>query len=251
VVGEARRVATCGFKEIAITGVHLGSYGRDLAPAVSLVDLLRALERLETDVTFRISSLEPMDCVPAIVDLVARSAGRFAPHFHLPLQHASDRLLAAMRRPYGLDDYRRLVDSIADRLPHASIGSDVIVGFPGETEDDFARTLDYLPASPLSHLHAFPYSDRPGTEAAGMAGKVAGPVTRERGARIRAVGAELSRRFRQSQVGTRRPGLTLEDGTLVVTDNYLKLRIAPGHARNARVMVRVEADGRGRVETGA
>ena len=96
--------------------------------------------------TFRISSLEPMDCTPEIVDLVAASGGRFAPHFHLPLQHASDRMLGAMRRPYTLDDYRRLVDGIVERLPHASIGSDMIVGFPGETDDDFAANAAYLPA---------------------------------------------------------------------------------------------------------
>ena len=123
--------------------------------------------------TFRVSSLEPMDCTPEIVALVARS-GRFLPHFHLPLQHASDRMLAAMRRPYTLDDYRRLVDDIAARLPHASIGSDMIVGFPGETDDDFAANLGYLPSSPLTHLHVFPYSDRPGTEASAMGDKVHG-----------------------------------------------------------------------------
>jgi threonylcarbamoyladenosine tRNA methylthiotransferase MtaB len=232
------RVADAGFKEVAIAGVHLGSYGRDLSPRVSLLDLLRALESLDRDVTYRISSLEPMDCTPEIVDLVARS-DRFMPHFHLPLQHASDRMLAAMRRPYTLDDYRRLVDSIHSRLPHASIGTDMIVGFPGESAKDFAANLDYLPTSPLTHLHVFPYSDRPGTEASRMSGKVHGSVIRDRGMRLREIGAGLSRRSRESQVGTIRPALTLEDGSLVVTDNYLKVRIAPGRARNERVRVRI------------
>jgi threonylcarbamoyladenosine tRNA methylthiotransferase MtaB len=243
VVREVVRIAESGFKEITLTGVHLGSYGRDLQPRTSLVELLRTIGRTGADATFRVSSLEPMDCTPEIVDLVASSRGRFAPHFHLPLQHASDRILAQMQRPYTLDYYRRLVDGIAGRLPHASIGSDVIVGFPGETDDDFARDLEYLPASPLSHLHVFPYSDRPGTAATAMSGKVAGPVTRERGARIRQIGAELSRRFRARQVGSVRPGLTLEDGTLVVTDNYLKVRIPPGRTRNERVYVQLADDG--------
>ena len=110
--------AESGFKEIALTGVHLGSYGRDLGSPARCCDLLVALDRLSLDVTFRVSSLEPMDCTPAIVDLVASSGGRFAPHFHLPLQHASDRVLALMRRPYSLGYYRRLVDSIVERLPH-------------------------------------------------------------------------------------------------------------------------------------
>ena len=240
VAGEVRRVAAAGFKEVALTGVHLGSYGRDLDQPLSLVDLLSTLGELPLDVTFRISSLEPMDCTTAIVDLVAASGGRFAPHFHLPLQHASDRMLALMERPYALDDYRRLVDRIRGRLPHASIGSDVIVGFPGESAGDFERNLDYLPRSPLSHLHVFPYSDRPDTVASRLPGKVEGAVVRERGARIRDIGAALARAFRDRQRGEIRPGLTLEDGTLVVTDNYLKVRIPPGRQRNERVWVSID-----------
>ncbi len=239
VVSEVRRIADAGFKEIAVTGVHLGSFGRDLEPGASLLELLRALDRLPADVTFRMSSLEPMDCLPEIVDLIARSGGRFAPHFHLPLQHASDRVLAAMRRPYTLAYYRALVDRIVSRLPHASIGSDMIVGFPGEGADDFAANVDYLPGSPLTHLHVFPYSDRDGTSASRMGGKVDGSSIRSRGAALRAIGASLTRRFHEAQRGSVRPGLTLEDGTLVVTDNYLKLRIPPGFARNQRVQVRV------------
>jgi threonylcarbamoyladenosine tRNA methylthiotransferase MtaB len=237
-VREIARVAASGFKEVTLTGVHLGSYGRDLTPASSLLALLRTLDAIDGDVTFRISSLEPMDCTREIVALVADS-GRFLPHFHLPLQHASARILAAMRRPYTLDDYRRLVDDVATRLPHASIGSDMIVGFPGETDDDVAANLAYLPSSPLTHLHVFPYSDRPGTEASAMPGKVHGSIVRERGAQLRTIGADLAARFRIAQTGTVRPGLTLEDGTLVVTDNYLKVRIDPGTPRNTRVLVRL------------
>jgi threonylcarbamoyladenosine tRNA methylthiotransferase MtaB len=236
---EARRAVEAGFREIALTGVHLGSYGRDLGPPSSLVDLLRELERADLGVTFRISSLEPMDCTRDIVELVALSGGVFAPHFHLPLQHASDRMLMAMRRPYTLGLFRDLVDGIIDRLPHASIGTDMIVGFPGETDEDFAANQEYLPRSPLSHLHVFPYSDRPGTAAAVMRGKVDGAVTRERGARLRAIGGALSARFRGAQVGTVRPALTLDDGSVAVTDNYLKVRIAAGRGRNERVQVRL------------
>jgi threonylcarbamoyladenosine tRNA methylthiotransferase MtaB len=243
VVREVTRIAAAGFKEIALTGVHLGSYGRDLPSREGLIDLLRALERVHADVVFRISSLEPMDCTPEIVEIVASSGGRFAPHFHLPLQHASDRLLAAMRRPYTLEYYRCLLATIHARLPHASIGSDMIVGFPGETDEDFRANLEYLPASPLTHLHVFPYSDRPGTEATAMRGKVDGVTIRERGARLRHIGAALTRRFHEAQAGTTRPGLTLEDGTLVVTDNYLKVRIPAGLARNQRVALRISQDG--------
>jgi threonylcarbamoyladenosine tRNA methylthiotransferase MtaB len=246
-VAEVERVADAGFKEVIVTGVHLGSYGRELDPAATLLDLLRGLDAVRGDVTFRISSLEPMDCSREVVDFVAAS-GRFLPHFHLPLQHASDRMLAAMRRPYTLAYYRRLVDNILGRLPHASIGSDMIVGFPGETDADFSENLGYLPASPLTHLHVFPYSDRPGTAASSMREKVHGSVIRERAAQLRDTGARLARRFLASQAGTTRPGLTLEDGTLVVTDNYLKVRIAPGTARNQRVRVRLPGNPADRAE---
>jgi len=246
IVCEVRRVAAAGFKEVALTGVHLGSYVRDLAEPSSLFDLLRALDRVDADVQFRVSSLEPMDCTAEIVDLIATS-GRMLPHFHLPLQHASDRILRAMRRPYTLDAYRRLVDGIHARLPHASIGSDMIVGFPGETDADVALNVAYLPSSPLTHLHVFPYSDRPGTDASSLPEKVHGAVVRARGIELRRIGADLARRFRDTQTGTVRPGLTLEDGTLVVTDNYLKVRIAPGTQRNARVNVLMMPDGRGSV----
>jgi threonylcarbamoyladenosine tRNA methylthiotransferase MtaB len=242
VVREVERVVSAGFKEVALTGVHLGSYGRDLKPGSSLAGLLRMLDSVGGDVVFRISSLEPMDCTPEVVDIVAGSGGRFAPHFHLPLQHASDPVLARMRRPYTLTDYRRLVDSILARLPHASIGSDMIAGFPGETDDEFAANVEYLPGSCLSHLHVFPYSDRPGTDASAIADKVGGRAVRERASVLRQIGADLSRRFRDSQRGTVRPALTLDDGTLVVTDNYLKLRIPAGLPRNVRVMVSVDGD---------
>jgi threonylcarbamoyladenosine tRNA methylthiotransferase MtaB len=237
---EVRRIAAAGFLEIALTGVHLGSYGRDLEPRVGLIDLLRALSELDEDLTFRISSLEPMDCTPEIVELVAGSGGRFAPHFHLPLQHASDHVLRRMRRPYSLDFYKRLTDGLVERLPHVSIGSDLIAGFPAETDEEFEANLSYLPSSPLSHVHVFPYSDRPGTAATAMANKVPPPVIRGRAARLRQIGAELSRRFRTAQIGAIRPALTIDDGTIVVTDNYLKLRIPDGLFRNKRVRVLIQ-----------
>ena len=238
VVAAVSHAAASGFHEIVLTGVHLGSFGRDLESSSSLTALLRALDRHPSDVTFRLSSLEPMDCRPEVVDLVAGS-GRFAPHFHLPLQHASDTMLRRMRRPYSLDLYRRVVDGIRDRLPHAGIGSDLIAGFPGEREEDAHRMLDYLSGSPLSYLHVFPYSPRSGTEASRLSGRVPGTLVRDRARALRTVGAELSRRFREAQVGVERPGLTLEGGTVVLTDSYLKVQVAPGRDGNERVRVRI------------
>jgi threonylcarbamoyladenosine tRNA methylthiotransferase MtaB len=248
VLAEARRVASLGFREIALTGVHLGSYGRDMLPSSSLPRLLRGLADWSmsadgADVVFRISSLEPMDCATSVVDLVAASP-TFAPHFHLPLQHASNRILAAMRRPYTIQYYMDLVGEIRRRLPHAAIGSDVIVGFPGETDEDFSELVNYLERSPLTHVHVFPYSDRPGTLAAGMCDRVAPPIVRARAQRVREISERLSKRFRESQVGVCHRALTLENGQVAVTGNYLKVAIPPGHRRNEWVTVRLSSDSR-------
>jgi threonylcarbamoyladenosine tRNA methylthiotransferase MtaB len=221
-----------------VCGVHLGSYGRDRGDGSSLSSLLRRLGEWPSDVLFRISSLEPMDCTPEIVELVA-SSGRFAPHFHLPLQHGDDAMLRAMRRPYTAASYESLVHGIVERMPDACIGTDVIAGFPGETDAQADRLAKRLERLPLSYLHVFSYSDRPGTEASGMAGKIDGPTIRMRGARLRAIGEKLAGSFRASQVGTVRRALVVDDGTAVVTDNYLKLAIDTVRTRNEWVTVRV------------
>jgi threonylcarbamoyladenosine tRNA methylthiotransferase MtaB len=241
VFAEVARLAAAGYKEIWLVGVHLGSYGRDLPGPSSLLDLVRALDGAPGDVTFRISSLEPMDCSRDIVDLVAAS-GRFAPHFHLPLQHGTDRLLELMRRPYPFARYRDLVEYIRGRLPHAAIGTDLIAGFPGESEGEAEASADATSRLPLSYLHVFPYSDRPGTEATAMTSKVTSAEGKRRAGRLREIGAGLATRFVRSQVGTVRPGLTLDDGTTVLTDNFLKVSIPPGLERNVRVRVRIEDD---------
>lgn len=244
VLRAVESAVAAGYREIALCGVHLGSYGRDLDDGSSLGSLLRCLGAWPSDVLFRISSLEPMDCTPEIVDLVA-SSPRFAPHFHLPLQHGDDAMLRAMRRPYTAEWFESLVHGIAERLPDACIGTDVIAGFPGETDaqaDALARRLERLP---VSYLHVFSYSDRPGTEASGMAGKVDGATIKARGARLRTVGEKLAGSFRASQVGTVRRSLVVDDGTSVVTDNYIKLAIDTVRTRNEWVHVRVESAHRG------
>lgn len=242
VLAEATRLDAEGFKEAALTGVHIGSYGRDLDSSTTLLTLLRALDQHPSALWFRLSSLEPMDCTTEIVDLVA-SSGRFAPHFHLPLQSASDRVLRAMRRPYTVDDFDRLVTHVRHRLPDAGIGSDCVVGFPGETPNDVDENLEYLANSPLTYLHVFPYSDRPGTEATGMAGKVAHHDVRTRARSVRECGAELAARFRSAQVGSVRPALTIDGGRVALTDNYLKVRLPGDELDNQRVRVRVTGAG--------
>ena len=239
-LAHVRRDIQCavdaGYKEIAITGVHLGSYGRDRQDGSSLTTLVQVLASWPSDVLFRISSLEPMDCTPAIVDAVATSP-RMAPHFHLPLQHGCNSVLARMRRPYAAGDYRALVECIHESMPHASIGSDVIVGFPGETDAEFATMCRVVEQLPLTHLHVFPYSDRPDTSASAMHDKVDGVAVRERGRVVRAIGERMARRFRESLAGSVRRALTVDDGWSAVTDNYIKVRLDRQHRRNEWVDV--------------
>ena len=236
VVRAVDRAVAAGYKEIVLTGVHLGSYGRDLAGRLSLLTLLRQLSDRSDDVLFRISSLEPMDCTRDLVALFAMSSN-VAPHFHLPLQHASNSVLRSMRRPYTIDYYCRLVTEIAGLMPDVSIGSDVIVGFPGETDRHFEESAATLRGLPLSHLHVFPYSDRPGTEASAIYPKVDGTVIRERGRVVREIGGQMASRFRNAQHGTSRRALVVDDGWSAVTDNYIKVRLNERADRNTWVRV--------------
>ena len=242
VIDQVGDAVAAGFKEMMITGVHLGCYGRDLQPAIGLAELLHALAAHAPGVRFRLSAVEPMDFDDGVVGAVADGA-HFARHFHLPLQHASDRILSAMARPYTLDRYRRVVGNLLDACPDAAIGTDLIVGFPGETNADFEACVGYLDASPLAYVHVFPFSPRPGTAAAQMGGRPRGAEVRRRVQELRAVGADLNRRFRRRFLGSVRDGLTIEDGTLVLTDNYLRVRIPAGLPRNERVRVKIAADG--------
>jgi threonylcarbamoyladenosine tRNA methylthiotransferase MtaB len=239
VIDRISRAVDAGYKEIVITGVHLGSYGRDLSSRASLADLVHRLAAWDADVLFRLSSLEPMDCSPEIVDAVAASP-RLAPHFHLPLQHGSDPVLARMRRPYTAMFFHQLVERIHAEMPHAAIGTDLIAGFPGETEDEFEETTELLRDLPLSHLHVFPYSDRPGTEASQLDCKVDGATIRARGAQLRAIGHEMSVRFRRTQHGSVRRALTVDDGLSAVTDNYVKVALEQKRSRNEWISVRID-----------
>jgi threonylcarbamoyladenosine tRNA methylthiotransferase MtaB len=244
VIDDVRRAIAAGYKEIAITGVHLGSYGRDLHDGSSLARLVRILGETADDVLFRISSLEPMDCTDDIVDIVA-SSSRLAPHFHLPLQNGSDDILRMMRRPYTLSYYARLIDRITRLMPHAAVGSDIIVGFPGETSRHFAEMVATLEKMPLTYLHVFPYSDRPGTRASQLRPKVDGMEIRERARQVREIGERMTQRFRRSQWGRVTRALTVDDGKSVVTVNYLKLRLDATYPRNQWIDVRVMEDLRG------
>ena len=251
VLKEVERVVDAGFKEIALTGVHLGSYGRDLTPPASLLSCCGVAAKSTTrSVRFpgEARGGSRTSCSASVLSSRWTARPRSSSWWRrrrrlppLPPSAAARQRSRASRHasPIHHRAVGALVDSIRARMPGASIGSDVIVGFPGETDDDFAELAAYLDGSPLTHVHVFPYSDRPGTEASALAGKVAGTVVRERARLVRDIAQRLSARFRNGQVGTVHRGLTLEDGTLVVTGNYLKVRIAPGRGRNEWVDLRL------------
>ncbi|MDE3137314.1 MAG: tRNA (N(6)-L-threonylcarbamoyladenosine(37)-C(2))-methylthiotransferase MtaB [Acidobacteriota bacterium] len=230
VVEEITRLACAGAREVVLSGINLGGYGRDFALRTSLADLLdRVIDETPVE-RLRLSSLEPMHLTADLIDRIA-SSNRIAPHFHIPLQSGSDRILAAMHRWYRAEHYARRIELIAERMPDAAVGADVIAGFPGETEADHRATVELVRRLAFSYLHVFSFSPRPGTEAARLPGAVRPDEIRERSRELRALAAEKAARFRASQSGRVTRALTLQtirDGaTDALTGNYLTVSI-PG-----------------------
>jgi threonylcarbamoyladenosine tRNA methylthiotransferase MtaB len=195
---EARKAAQQGAREIVLTGVNIGDFGT--SHNESLIDLVRALDGLDHVARYRISSIEPNLLDDELIEEVARSA-RFQPHFHLPLQSGSDDILAAMRRRYRTDLYRNRVEHIRRVMPHASIGVDVIVGFPGETQAKFEETLEFIKSLDVSYLHVFTYSERANTTALRIADVVPMHVRRERNKVLRNLSLKKQRQHYERQIG--------------------------------------------------
>ncbi|KIH76651.1 threonylcarbamoyladenosine tRNA methylthiotransferase MtaB [Geoalkalibacter ferrihydriticus] len=197
---QVRQLVARGYPEIVLTGIHIGGYGADLSPSTSLHELVARIEA-ETDVRrLRLGSIEPTEIPNALVERVAASAV-VCPHFHIPLQSGDDGILQRMNRLYDTQFFRRMIAGIHSRMPEGAIGLDVIVGFPGETDEQFATTCRFVEELPATHLHVFPFSKRPGTPAALMPDQVPAAVAKERAARLRALGEEKTRAFAQRFVG--------------------------------------------------
>ncbi|MBI1735996.1 MAG: tRNA (N(6)-L-threonylcarbamoyladenosine(37)-C(2))-methylthiotransferase MtaB [Candidatus Rokubacteria bacterium] len=228
VVAQVRRLVDAGHPEVVLTGVDLGHYGADLTPRTTLATLLRDLETVPGLRWLRLSSILPAYVTAELLDVIAGSAV-VAPHFHIPLQSGSDRVLRGMRRPYSVRMYRDVVERLAARVPGLGLGADVIVGFPGETDADFAATVRLVDELPFSYLHVFAYSDRTGTEAATRPGRVDPRTIARRSAVLRARSGAKARAFREALVGRTVDALVLETrdratgGLVGLTGSYVEV----------------------------
>jgi threonylcarbamoyladenosine tRNA methylthiotransferase MtaB len=228
VLDQVRALVATGHLDVTLTGVDIGHYGWDLYPRTTLAALLRGLAEVADLRWLRLSSVLPSYFTPELLDAVT-TLPVMAPHLHLPLQSGSDRVLRLMRRPYHTAMYRALVDRLAAAIPGLGLGADVIVGHPGETEEDFDATMRFVEALPFSSLHVFAYSDRKGTEAARRPDHVPAAVIRERSGRLRRLGALKNLAFRRGLVGRRREAVVLaarnrRTGLLAgLTDNYVEV----------------------------
>ena len=242
VVREVDTLAANGYREIVLSGINLGRWGRELLPRTNFAAMLRAiLERTPIE-KLRISSVELMDWTNELIELIA-SSPRICKHAHVPLQSGADKILRKMHRKYRPWHYADRIERIRRAMPDAAIGADVMVGFPGETADDFEQTRELIDHLPFTYLHVFTYSSRPGTPSAAMPDQVPVQVARERNRILRELAAQKKRAFLESFIGREVEAITLThfDGTYseALTDNYLKLYVRGRHQPNQRLQAAI------------
>jgi threonylcarbamoyladenosine tRNA methylthiotransferase MtaB len=226
IVEEASRLAE-HHPEVSLTGIHIGLYGKDLRQRETLPALLDMLLVNVPGVRFRIGSLECGQLGDRVIELMEGSGGRLAPHLHVPLQSGSDRVLKMMRRAYLSGRYRSKVELLCERVWPLGLGTDVIVGFPGEMEEDHRRTFELIEALPFTYVHVFPYSDRKGTDAEKLPGRVPPQVKAERSREIRELVQRKAQAYRSRRNGT--SALVILEGDdleTAVTGDYLKVPAA-------------------------
>lgn len=232
-LSQARDLSEQGFKEVVLTGIHLGTYGEDLLPSLSLLDLLQALEEEPLEFRLRLSSIEPGEFTPQLIDFLA-SSRRICPHLHIPMQSGDDRTLQRMNRNYSHAFFEDLVNRLIRSIRGLAIGLDVIGGFPGEDEQAFKNTMNLIERFPLAYLHVFPFSRRKGTTAAGFPGQIPSQVIRGRCQALRELGQKKRNQFHQSFLGQRMKVLVeskrdRESGMLKgYSQNYLPLFLPGG-----------------------
>lgn len=247
VVENAKKIAALGVKEIVLTGVNIGDFGNGTEviegvrpkKEAMFIDLIKELDEVEGIERFRISSIEPNLCTDEVIEFVANSK-RFVPHFHIPLQSGSDKILRLMSRRYKRDLYKSRVEKIKEVMPHCCIGVDVIVGFPGETEEDFMETYHFLNELDVSYFHVFTYSERANTPANEMQGVVDMGVRKQRNKMLRILSGKKKHAFYSQYAGATRKVLlehSKKEGMLNgFTDNYIKISIPDTHLSEGQII---------------
>ncbi len=242
VLSQVRSLAAEGFVEIVLTGIHLGGYGHDLKPKIDLTSLLEKIIESRLIPRLRLSSLDPREVPDRLLNFLAQS-DVLCPHLHVCVQAGEDRILKQMRRNYDTAYYQELMARAREALPDAALGSDIIVGFPGETEDDFQRSMEFFDSLPLTYFHVFPYSVRTGTAAATLPGQVPREIKKERARRVRELGTKKKREFYSGFIG-RRVSVLVEqavDGASGAykgySRNYLPVLV---HAEKSQINCEVE-----------
>ncbi len=244
---DLRALLAAGYPEVVLTGIHLGTYGRDLPGRSSIAGLMPEMLRMAAPARIRLSSLDPHEVKDDLIALFARF-GNLCRHLHLPLQSGDDRVLKLMRRAYRADDFSRLVEQLAEAVAGIAVGTDVIVGFPGEGEAEFDNTYRLLERLPIAYLHVFTYSQRAGTVAASMPNQVPNPVKAERSFALRSLSERKWREFRGTQVGQSLTAVVLDRRDVrtrrleALTDNYITVALDANEGLAARtVALTIEA----------
>lgn len=236
ILDKVKNAISRGYKEVALTGVHLCLYGRDLPSERGLVDLLGEIESIEGLARIRLGSLDPRFLSPGLIGHLLASP-KICPHFHFSLQHGSDRIIHQMGRKIDVDRYRKILAEFRQRQPEAALGADVIVGFPGEKDEDFKAAFDFIEKSPLDYLHVFSYSPRPGTPAAEWSG-VKSEIKKQRAVDLRRLSARKWLDFRRRFIGEICPAVVIENSgptARVLTSNYINVAVSqcPVEVRDA------------------
>jgi threonylcarbamoyladenosine tRNA methylthiotransferase MtaB len=255
VIEQVRNLVVSGYRELVISGINLGRWGRDFGDGPQrFITLVRAVLEHTNLEKLRISSVEPMDWSDELIRLVAESP-RIAKHAHVPLQSGSDTVLRRMHRKYRPWHYREKIEKISAAMPDAAIGADVMVGFPGETDAEFESTRRFIEELPFTYLHVFTYSPRPGTQAAAMSGRVPIQIARERNKVLRDLAAQKKQTFMRRFIGQTMKAITLnfhesDDQmrgaqeitplTEAITDNYQKLLLSGCHEPNRWLDVHID-----------
>ncbi len=239
VAREVRRLVAAGHVEVVLIGIHLGLYGRDLRPPTELAAAVEAALSVPELKRLRLSSIEPTDFTPRLIQTIAQNQPRLCRHLHIPLQSGDDEVLREMGRPYTSAQYAALVEELARRVPEIAIGADVIVGFPGESEEAFSRTYQLIERLPLAYLHVFSYSPRPKTPAAQRGDSVRPDVKKRRSRALLELSQKKRQRFMRSLVGTVQQVLFERDrpgGAEGLTDNYVRVRVPGARGLQGRIL---------------